>query len=235
MHWHAIKQSTGLFSQANPGTPEAGLPLLDGNDSRVKAPTYTTDEESPFPTGDDACDLRPGNARWTDCNIPLLAATPHDVQKPDDAVRQLWSPGKQQHGTGGANAIDLVPISQAVASSSHGSALTEASLRSLESSFSHAGSDHDLIPLSSKATVENSQTGSDRSALPFLQVSIPMHPTNSLAPFAYQRALRNRIRDDELGPGRKYDIKAYTPIFVHDCLMVPGSLATICGKVRCPS
>ena len=66
---------------------------------------------------------------------------------------------------------------------------------------------------------------------PFLPVSIPTGPANNLAPFSYQRVLRNRVRDNDLNTGRKYDIRAYTPMFVYDCLMLPGTLAMIREKV----
>ena len=59
-------------------------------------------------------------------------------------------------------------------------------------------------------------------------------PTNSsgLTTFAYQRALRNRVRNARLSKHAEYDMRAYTPTFVHDCLMLPGSLANVIGKVR---
>ena len=50
--------------------------------------------------------------------------------------------------------------------------------------------------------------------------------------FAYQRALANRIRSPYLEPGEKYDINAYTPTFIHDTLMLPGSLANLLNKVK---
>lgn len=68
---------------------------------------------------------------------------------------------------------------------------------------------------------------------PFLAVPIP---GTSAGPstFAYQRALRNRIGSLKLARGGDYDTRAFTPIFVHDCLMLPGSLANVLGKVNDP-
>ena len=64
----------------------------------------------------------------------------------------------------------------------------------------------------------------------FLQVPIPTLSTG-ITTFAYQRALRNRIRSGKLARGGDYDTRVFTPTFVHDCLMLPGSLANVLGKV----
>ena len=53
-----------------------------------------------------------------------------------------------------------------------------------------------------------------------------------LTTFGHHQALVNRVNPRYLAPGGKYDIKAYTPTFVHDTLMLPGSLANLLGKVR---
>ena len=64
----------------------------------------------------------------------------------------------------------------------------------------------------------------------FLQVPIPTFSTG-LTTFAYQRALRNRVRNHKLERHGEYNIRKFTPTFVHDCLMLPGSLANVLGKV----
>ena len=64
----------------------------------------------------------------------------------------------------------------------------------------------------------------------FLQVPIPTFSTG-ITTFAYQRALRNRIRSGKLARDGDYDTRVFTPTFVHDCLMLPGSLANVLGKV----
>ena len=76
---------------------------------------------------------------------------------------------------------------------------------------------------------DTSQSGEDIYE-DYLQVPIPSSSTG-IATFAYQRALRNRIRNDKLARGGDYDTRVYTPTFVHDCLMLPGSLANVLGKV----
>lgn len=63
------------------------------------------------------------------------------------------------------------------------------------------------------------------------QVPIPTF-TDGVTPFAYQLALRNRIKDGKLRRHGEYDMSRYTPTFIHDCLMLPGSLASLLGKVR---
>jgi hypothetical protein len=65
----------------------------------------------------------------------------------------------------------------------------------------------------------------------FLNIPIPLSPTG-LSTFAYQRALKNRTRSSKLDRGGDYDTRAFTPTFVHDCLMLPGSLANVLGKVN---
>lgn len=137
MHWHAIKQSTGPSHDASPGLPNVGMPQLDGNDGRAKDQISTTDGDLQFPTGDDACDLRSSNPRRIGRGIPVLAAVPEDLQKPVEATLQLRSPETSQNAIDKTNVIGKVSISKTSLSSSHGSALTEASLRSLDSSFSH--------------------------------------------------------------------------------------------------
>lgn len=65
----------------------------------------------------------------------------------------------------------------------------------------------------------------------YFQVPIPTF-SNGLTTFAYQRALRNRIADSKLLRFGEYDMRKYTPTFIHDCLMLPGSLANVLCKVN---
>ena len=65
----------------------------------------------------------------------------------------------------------------------------------------------------------------------FLNVPMPSSPTG-ISTFAYARALRNRIRSGKLAREGDYDSRAFTPTFVHDCLMLPGSLTNVLGKVN---
>lgn len=64
------------------------------------------------------------------------------------------------------------------------------------------------------------------------QVPIPSR-SSGLTTWAYQEALRNRALNYELALYAKYDIIAYTPTFIHDCLMLPGSLANVLGGKVC--
>ena len=231
MHFHAIKRSTKVDGTANlPGSYTR--PQVDGNDSTAKEELRLPEIVSPISTGDDACDLR-AELKKPGCTIPELEAAREEplgstkaiIRQPsleilhhDSAVKvQAPSP---HHG------------SQASSSSSRGSRLTEDSIKSLDAEYSLSRPFNEFITPKSHATVEDDQTDSTHSTSLFLNVAIPMYPTKNLAPFAYHRVLRNRVRDDDLGPGRKYDTKSYTPMFVHDCLVMPGSLATIRGKVR---
>lgn len=65
----------------------------------------------------------------------------------------------------------------------------------------------------------------------YLQVGIPTF-SNGLTTFAYQQVLRNRISETKLQKHAEYDTEKYTPTFIHDCLMLPGSLANLLEKVR---
>ena len=65
----------------------------------------------------------------------------------------------------------------------------------------------------------------------FLNVPMPV-VTAGPSTFAYQRAWKNRIRSGKLARDGDYDTRAFTPTFVHDCLMLPGSLANVLGKVH---
>lgn len=58
-------------------------------------------------------------------------------------------------------------------------------------------------------------------------------PTSSigLTTFGYQRALKTRVNHDKLLQNGALDTHLYTPTFVHDILMLPGSLAQLIGKV----
>lgn len=62
-----------------------------------------------------------------------------------------------------------------------------------------------------------------------LQIPMPLL-SDGLVTFAYKRALLNRIKEHKLREGGRYDPSRYTPIFLHDMLMLPGSLASLIGK-----
>lgn len=66
-----------------------------------------------------------------------------------------------------------------------------------------------------------------------IQAHLPL-PTSSpgYLTYAQQQAMANRVPYDLLVPGGELDPSVYTPVFLHDTLMLPGSLATLIGKVR---
>ncbi|EMC97766.1 hypothetical protein BAUCODRAFT_31761 [Baudoinia panamericana UAMH 10762] len=67
----------------------------------------------------------------------------------------------------------------------------------------------------------------------YTQVAIPTF-TTGITTFAYQLALQNRIKDATLREGGEYDTHKFTPTFIHDCLMLPGSLAGLLRKSSTP-
>ncbi|KAM0722122.1 hypothetical protein Q7P37_001563 [Cladosporium fusiforme] len=57
-------------------------------------------------------------------------------------------------------------------------------------------------------------------------------PTSTPGPLtlAHQQAMANRIAQTDLQPSGLFDPALYTPVFLHDTLMLPGSLANLLGK-----
>jgi len=65
----------------------------------------------------------------------------------------------------------------------------------------------------------------------YFQVSIPTF-SKGVTTFAYQLALHNRIKNGKLTRHGEWSMAVYKPTFIHDCLMQPGSLGALIGKVR---
>jgi len=80
------------------------------------------------------------------------------------------------------------------------------------------------------ATADSNATpGIEEAELSRASVTVQLH---SLATFAYQQALRCRMSHSILARGGEYNVERYTSIFVHDCLMLPGSMASLLNRVR---
>lgn len=86
-------------------------------------------------------------------------------------------------------------------------------------------------------TVERAESATDdedneyTDEYDFLPTAMPT-ASDGLTTIAYQKALANRIDDSKLARHELYDVRTYTPTFIHDCLMLPGSLASLLGKVN---
>jgi hypothetical protein len=80
---------------------------------------------------------------------------------------------------------------------------------------------------SNDTTAETPETTETLPNLLPLPTSSPDHLTHS-----HQQAMANRIIYDQILLGARFDPAVYTPVFLHDTLMLPGSLATVIGKVR---
>ena len=81
-------------------------------------------------------------------------------------------------------------------------------------------------PVTGRSSDENKSTDTEQE----LSETVIRTFTAGPVTFAYERALRNRIQYAKLL--KQYDTHHFTPTFVHDCLMLPGSLANVMGKVR---
>lgn len=92
--------------------------------------------------------------------------------------------------------------------------------------------------LSTPNTSDTSASSSDSDTPPHdhpIKISdfLPL-PTSSPGYLtqAHQQAMAHRIIYDKIIPGGVFDPSLYTPVFLHDTLTLPGSLATLLGKVR---
>lgn len=226
MHWRAIQCAIATYEGEKSVADRSGL-RLDGNNSRNGAGVVAANRFPALPGGDDACDIKAGLLDASGGPVSELDRLYGTAGNHNRTITQPLASEIRQRAIGWAAgpASDNIPT----AASTSRSSLTEHNLRSLNSSFAPG---EDFNAANSNADAEHSHTASTYTQNLFVQDSIPSEPANDLAPFAYQRALRNRIQDDELSKGRKYDIKAYMPMFVHDCLMMPGSMSNIRGKVR---
>lgn len=77
----------------------------------------------------------------------------------------------------------------------------------------------------------NSSTDEDEDdSDEYIQMHMPTE-ADGLATHAYTLALRNRIKIGKIKSHGDWSMSAYKPIFIYDCLMQPGSLATLLNKV----
>ena len=92
--------------------------------------------------------------------------------------------------------------------------------------------------LSTPNSSDNSTSSSDSDTPPpydhpvKLSDLLPL-PTSSpgYLTHAHQQAMAHRVTYDKISPGGAFDPSLYIPVFLHDTLMLPGSLATLLGKV----
>ncbi|KAK4505304.1 hypothetical protein PRZ48_003267 [Zasmidium cellare] len=83
---------------------------------------------------------------------------------------------------------------------------------------------------SDTASSSNDDEGVARRVPEPLDVDMPTE-AKSITTIAYQQALKNRLIEQLLSDGERFDANAYTPTFLHDILMLPGSLANLLDKV----
>lgn len=92
-------------------------------------------------------------------------------------------------------------------------------MKNVRSQATSSGNDDDAVP----------------DAMPLstacAQIPIPF-TTQGLCTYGYKQVLASRIDERLLYEKQKFDIKDYNPTFIHDIMMLPGSLAELLGKVR---
>lgn len=81
---------------------------------------------------------------------------------------------------------------------------------------------------SSTASSSNDDEGIVRRTSNPLDIEMP-NRASSITTIAYQNAMNNRIVEQLLCDGEKFNTNAYTPTFLHDVLMLPGSLSNLIG------
>ena len=64
----------------------------------------------------------------------------------------------------------------------------------------------------------------------YVQVDMPTW-TKATVTQAYQTALLNRVKIGNISFHGEWSTSKYKPMFIHDCIMQPGSLAQLLGKV----
>ena len=133
--------------------------------------------------------------------------TPSEPQARSDPVSE---------SSGGSEHMDWSPISPVISTPGH--------------SGPSSDDDDDDDEVNASTTAATKESLLDSAAL------LPL-PTFSpgLLTHAHQQAMANRITYDAIAPGAIFDPTTYTPVFLHDTLMLPGSLAAVLGKVRDPT
>lgn len=92
-------------------------------------------------------------------------------------------------------------------------------MKNVRSQATSSGNDDDAVPDALPPTATCAQR-----PIPFV--------STGLCTYSYQQVLANRIDERLLGESQKFDITDYNPTFIHDIMMLPGSLAELLGKVR---
>ncbi|KAF2773153.1 hypothetical protein EJ03DRAFT_371586 [Teratosphaeria nubilosa] len=84
-----------------------------------------------------------------------------------------------------------------------------------------------LVYVNNEPTSAADDDGDDNNIFP---VQIPFL-THGLCTAGYQRALQTRLKTADIRPHGCWDTTPYKPVFIHDILMQPGSLANIIGDL----
>lgn len=227
-----------------PSLPDSSTALGEPIHSRARGRhSPPTDTKQMLGYGhDDAADTRPSMALvslpnldsdhtngFVDLKSPTLAYPNHDYAYNDSSKSRRneisrLTPVLSEASSYDSSHMDWSPPSPLI-SSPNASDITS-------SSESDTGNETPKLPRQNHGTAQISPASATQSKAN--QITLLPLPTSSpgYVTHAHQEAMKNRIPYDSLLPQNLFDPKLYTPVFLHDTLMLPGSLANLIGKVR---
>ncbi len=177
---------------------------------------------------DSSCDGAPEDHKWPEPTIESLQVAEHGTID-------------QQAQANALNTIQEILFTLNFLTSEANRPVDDTDVDDSATEDPDVSDDNTVVPANRtppKPTPEDPVTTEDEDGNDFLQVRMPVKPNPTIkgtTTFMYESALRNRIKYPKLGRGQDYDTRAFTPTFIHDCLMLPGSLATVIGKVNNPT
>lgn len=151
----------------------------------------------------------------------------HDHDSKSDSETHFNSPVPSDHVSewSGSEHMDWSPTSPLISNPGHSGTSSEDDVNAISGANADADEDTDA----NNTTTDNPESLQESTSLLPLPKSFP-----SCLTYAHQQAMANRVTYDQLLPGSAFNPAMYTPVFLHDTLMLPGSLAALLGKVRLP-
>lgn len=160
---------------------------------------------------------------------PSSANTSHvfDPDSKSDPETHSNSPVPSDHVSewSGSEHMDWSPTSPLISNPGHSGISSDDDVNAIPGANADADDDADA----DNTTTDNPESVQELTSLLPLPTSSPSCLTH-----AHQQAMANRITYDQLLSGSAFDPAMYTPVFLHNTLMLPGSLAALLGKVSFP-